>query len=133
MYEIRRYTDTDEEPLFAMIEKEGDEWRDYWLGEGREKYCRAMGNSVGYLVFEGETLCGYLRCKDDDGFGVYVHDLLVDKDYRGKEYGRLLMERVCGDFPGSAVYVMGDIPGYYEGKLGYKVEGWIYVVEGAQT
>jgi len=31
--------------------------------------------------------------------------LLVDKQYRGKEYGRLLMEQVCRDFPNEIVYV----------------------------
>jgi len=128
MYEIRRYADSDEPALNALIEKEGMEWKDYWLGGGREKYRGAMDNSIGYLIFEGSVLCGYLRCRDDDGFGIYVHDLLVDRDFRGKDYGRLLMERVCEDFPENAVYVMGDVPGYYEGKLGYKVEGWIYEV-----
>jgi len=53
---------------------------------------------------------------------------LVDKQYRGKEYGRLLMEQVCRDFPDDIVYVTGDVYPYYE-KLGYKVEGKIYTVK----
>jgi len=126
--QIRKYTPADSDNLFALIEREGDEWT-YWQGENKAKYQKALNNSIVYLVFESETLCGYLRCHNDYGFGVYVQDLLVDKQYRGKDYGRLLMERVCRDFTDDVVYVMGDVPVYYEDKLGYEVEGKIYVVK----
>ena len=126
---IRRYTPEDENLLFAMLEREGDEWKDYWQGLNREKYKKALASCINYLLFESETLCGYIRCRDDDGYGVYVYDLLVDKQFRGKEYGRLLMEQVCRDFPDDTVYVMGDIYLYYEDKLGYDIEGKIYIVK----
>ena len=125
---IRLYTPEDADQLFALIEHEGDEWQDYWRGDGKAKYMKALSNSITYLLFEGETLCGYARCRDDDGFGIYVLDLLVDKEYRGNEYGRLLMEQVCHSFPGDVVYVTGDVYPYYE-KLGYEVEGKIYIVK----
>jgi ribosomal protein S18 acetylase RimI-like enzyme len=126
---IRKYTSEDIERLLTLIEREGEEWT-YWQGDNRAKYQKALDNCVTYLVFEGETLCGYARCRGDDGFGVYVFDLLVDKQYRGKEYGRLLMEQVCRDFPNEVVYVMGgtDIYSYYGDKLGYKEEGKVYIV-----
>jgi ribosomal protein S18 acetylase RimI-like enzyme len=127
--QIRKYTPDDSDSLFALIEREGDEWKDYWSDSGRIKYQKAIDNSTVYLVFESNTLCGYLRCHDDYGFGVYVQDLLVDKAHRGKDYGRLLMERVCLDFPDDVVYVLGDVPVYYEDKLGYEIEGKIYVVK----
>lgn len=76
-----------------------------------------------------ETLvCGYARCREDDGFGVYVYDLLVRKAYRGREIGKSLMERVCQDFPDQPVYVMSDVDSYYE-KLGYRREGSIFEVK----
>jgi GNAT superfamily N-acetyltransferase len=59
---------------------------------------------------------------------VYIYDLLVDKLYRGKSYGKLLMEQVCKDNPNSTVYVMSDVDEYYAGKLGYKREGSILIV-----
>ena len=130
---IRKYTSADSDILFDLIKREGDEWRDYWCETGRAKYQKAIDNSIVYLVFESDILCGYLRCHDDYGFGIYVQDLLVDKAYRGKDYGRLLMERVYRDYPDDVVYVMGDVPVYYEDKLGYKIEGKIYVVRGNQT
>ena len=124
---IRKYTPAHADNLFALIQREGDEW-EYWQGDNRIKYKKALGNSIVYLLFEGEVLCGYARCRDDDGFGIYVLDLLVDKQYRGKEYGRLLMEQVCHDHPNDTVYVTGDVYPYYE-KLGYEVEGKIYKVK----
>ena len=128
---IRKYTPADIDRLFALIEREGEEWT-YWQGENRTKYQKALDNCITYLVFEGDILCGYARCRGDDGFGVYVFDLLVDKQYRGKEYGRLLMEQVCRDFPNEIVYVTGgtDVYSYYEDKLGYAEEGKVYIVKG---
>jgi len=125
---IRRYVPEDEEALFHLRKREGDEWKDTWQGEGRLKYQKALANSISYLLFEGSELCGYARCRDDDGFGFYVYDLLVDKKHRGKEYGRMLMEQACFDFPNDTIYVMSDVNPYYE-KLGYKVEGTIFIVK----
>jgi len=125
---IRLYNQEDESELFSMIEREGDEWQDYWSGVGREKYRKALANSITYLLYADEKLCGYARCRDDDGYGVYVYDLLVDKCSRGNEYGRLLMERVCRDFPDDIIYVMSDVNSYYE-KLGYEIEGTIFIVK----
>lgn len=123
---IKPYTAKDENELFALIEREGKEWT-YWQGENRVKYKKALAECTVYLAFEGETLCGYVRARNDFGFGVYIMNLLVDKAYRGCEYGRMLMERICKDFPSGAVYVLGDVYPYYE-KLGYKEEGKVYVV-----
>lgn len=125
---IRRYGKNDESQLFALLEREGEEWSGYWYGENRKKYTKALDHSISYLIFSKDELCGYARCRDDDGFGAYVYDLLVDKSHRGKEYGRLLMEQVCKDFPESEVYVLGDNYPYYE-KLGYAIEGTIYIVK----
>jgi len=125
---VRRYTKADEDALFAMIEAEGEEWQAHWQGTGRDKYVVALENSIVYIILQEGILCGFARCRDDDGFGVYVYDLLVDKAYRGQEYGRKLMERACKDFPDSTVYVMSDVNPYYE-KLGYETEGTIFVVK----
>ena len=125
---IRLYEKADENALFALIEREGDEWKEYWCEPGRKKYQKALQNSISYLIFEDGKLCGYARCRDDDGFGIYVYDLLVDKEYRGNGYGRMLMEKVCCDHPSMAVYVMSDVDPYYS-KLGYEKEGSIFIVK----
>lgn len=125
---IRRYEEKDEQQLFALLEREGEEWKGYWQASGREKYKKAIKNSTVYLLLEGDLLCGYARCRDDDGYGIYVYDLLVDKASRGKEYGRLLMEQASRDFPDAPAYVLGDTYPYYE-KLGYETEGIIYIIK----
>ena len=124
---IRRYTPEDEPKLFELIENEGEEWQDYWRGTGKDKYRKALANSIVYVVYVGEILYGFARCRNDDGYGTYVYDLLVSSKYRGNEYGRLLMEKVASDFPNNIVYVMSDVNPYYE-KLGYKVAGTIFIV-----
>jgi len=123
---VRRYTPGDACRLFALIKAEGEGWI-YWQGHNRQKYEKLLEECITYLLLEDETLCGYLRVRNDGGFGMYVYDLLVDKVHRGKGYGRLLMERVCQDYPNDTVYVMSDVDGYYT-KLGYEKEGSIFIV-----
>jgi ribosomal protein S18 acetylase RimI-like enzyme len=123
---IRAYQKADEEALFSMMKIEAD-WEAYCFGEGRKNYKRALQTSLTYLLFEEEKLCGYARCREDDGFGVYVYDLLVDASCRGKHFGRYLMEQVCKEYPEQTVYVMSDVDPYYE-KQGYQKEGTIFIV-----
>ena len=114
--EIRKYRKADEASLFDLLVSEGDEWSDYH-GVGREKYIKALESSITYVAWDDALVCGYARCREDDGLGVYVYDLLVRKTHRGRLIGKSLMERVCRDFPGQPVYVMSDADSYYE-KLG---------------
>jgi len=124
---IKKYTPEDEAKLFDLIENAGDEWKAYWQGAGKEKYRNAIVDSIVYVVYVGETLCGYARCRQDEPTGIYVIDLLVNPKFRGNEYGRLLMEKVVEDFPDTTVYVNSDVNPYYE-KLGYKAIGTIFKV-----
>lgn len=121
---IRPYKAADSVALFVMMEKEAD-WDDYCLGDGREKYQLALQTSLTYVLLENDTLCGYVRCREDAGFGIYVYDLLVDINSRGKNYGRYLMERVSEDFPEQTIYILSDVDPYYE-KQGYQKEGSVF-------
>lgn len=127
---VRRYSRPDRDIVFALIQREGAEWADYWQGRGRARYERALDTSITYVVVAGGAIRGYARCRDDDGFGIYVCDLLVDQSARGHGYGRMLMDAVCRDHPQDTVYVMSDVDGYYE-KLGYQREGSIFAVRDA--
>ena len=124
---IKKYIPEDEQKLFELIENEGEEWQYYCRGAGKEKYRKALANSITYVVYVGETLCGYARCREDEATGIYVIDLLVNPEYRGNKYGRLLMEKVVADYPDTTVYVNSDVNPYYE-KLGYKAIGTIFMV-----
>ena len=124
---IERYTESDESALLELMRCEGDEWACYHGDRYWERYRRALEESITYVVREEDRLCGFCRCRDDRGFGVYIYDLLVAAEARGKGYGRCLMERVCLDFPDDTVYVMSDVDVYYE-KQGFRREGSIFEV-----
>jgi len=129
---IETYSDEDETRLFEMMRGEGEEWACYFGEKAITKYKRALKNSRTYVVYERDILCGFARCRDDDGFGVYIYNLLVKNEFRGHGLGRRLMERVCHDYPRDTVYVMSDVDAYYE-KLGYRREGSIFVVSRSDT
>jgi ribosomal protein S18 acetylase RimI-like enzyme len=122
---IRRYRKSDEERLFGLFREE-ESWQDYLNNSG--KYKKALLSCATYIAEEDGEICGYARCREDDGFGVYIYDLLVSPRYRGREIGRLLMEKVYNDFNGQTCYAMSDADGYYR-KLGYKKIGSIFMVK----
>jgi ribosomal protein S18 acetylase RimI-like enzyme len=124
---IRRYTDQDEQALFAMMEQEGSDWSDYFGNKGRQQYIAALKASITLVMFEQNELCAYARIHEDGGFGVYVYDLLVGKNYRGKGYGKALMSHVKTMFPEQSAYVMSDVDEYYC-KLGYDRIGSIFEI-----
>lgn len=125
--EIREYRKEDNIQLFNLMEREGEEWAEYYGAENQEKYLVAISHSITHVLHENGLLCGYIRCKEDDGFGVYILDLLVNKEHRGREFGRQLIQSVKNVFPNEPVYVMSDVDPYYE-KLGFKKVGSVLEV-----
>ncbi len=126
--EIRPYGTADASLLFDLLVDEGDAWSDYHAVANRDKFMKALASSITYLACDDALACGYVRCREDGGYGVYVHDLLVRKSYRGGQIGKRLMDRVRQDYPDQTVYVMSDVDPYYE-KLGYDRAGSIFVVK----
>lgn len=126
--EIRKYTKDDEKKLMDIIELEGEEWKDYLDPKVPYKYKNALENSVTYVAYEKEELCGYSRSFLDNGYYIYVCDLLVTKKHRGKSIGRKLMECIYNDYPDiMSVYVMSDVDEYYK-KQGYGKAGSVFEV-----
>ncbi|MBC7290985.1 MAG: GNAT family N-acetyltransferase [Actinotalea sp.] len=120
----------DEASLFDMILQEGGGWSEYLGPSDRHRYATALASSTTYVAREDAVVCGYVRCRGDDGLGVYVHDLLVRRSHRGRHLGRALLDRVRADFGGQPVYVLSDVDAYYEG-LGYPRAGSVFrVVDG---
>lgn len=130
--EIRRYSKmADEDRLIAMLQDEGQDWSCYWAEDVCNKYRQALQQSITYVCYVDDVLCGYSRSLDDCGFYVYVCDLLVRPEYRGRNIGRMLMECIVRDYPGQTVYVMSDVDEYYR-KQGYKREGSVFEVSNSE-
>ncbi len=124
---IEKYQSAHEQALLALLEKEG--WTCYCSdGDRFTRYKEALHQSISYVLMQGGSLCGYIRCHDDYGNGLYIYDLLVDKDDRGKGYGNLLMKKVKAEFPETETFVLSGVDKYYE-KLKLKKAGSIFEVE----
>ena len=117
----------DEAKLMQMLHEEGEEWSCYWKDEVAPKYRKALHDNITYVAYEEDTLCGSVRALNDCGFYIYICDLLVSKEHRGRDVGRKLMQRLCAEYPKQTVYVMSDHDDYYQ-HLGYAREGSIFTV-----
>ncbi len=125
---IKIYDKNDEMGLLDLLYDEGEEWIDYYNQNGREKLIRALASSIAYLAYEGNIVIGYIRAREDDGFGVYIYDLLVRKSYRGHNIGKQLMEHIASKYFDQTIYVMSDVDNYYE-KVGYQRVGSIFEIK----
>jgi len=110
-----------------MLEREGEEWADYWRGENRDKYTKTLLECTKFLCFDQAELVGFIRVREDGPVSVFIMDLLVDKNHREKGYGSALLNHAKEYFPGKDVYVLGasEVYDFYE-KLGYTEEGKVY-------
>ncbi|MEA4971040.1 MAG: hypothetical protein VB051_11060 [Candidatus Pelethousia sp.] len=50
------------------------------------------------MAYDGDVLCGYARCREDGGFGLYVYDPLVKKSYRGRQLGKMPAAQPAADY-----------------------------------
>lgn len=116
------YTKKQETMLFDLISKEPN-FITYI--QHKSHYIEALNQSITYLYIKDDKAVAYLRGKQDQIFGFYVYDLLVDKDYRGHQLGKALIDHVKQMH--QTVYIMSDENGYYD-KLKLKQIGSIYEV-----
>lgn len=125
---IRKYDQPkDFDALLSVLISEGEEWSCYSSDENQKRYVKALDTSIVFVAEENGKIIGYSRSLFDEGYHVFVTDLLVHKDHRGSEIGRQLMEVLIDEYPDYEVYVMSDVDPYYE-KLGYKNEGTLFRV-----
>ncbi len=64
---------------------------------------------------------------NDYGFGLYVYDLLVHKNFRGKQYGKKLLTHLKAQFSVIPVYVLSDVDEYYH-KQDYQKIGSVFEI-----
>lgn len=122
---IKYLDDRDETSLMQMIREE-DGW-DYADQDKADTYKKALNSSITYVAYNENVLCGYSRSMDDGGICIFVCDLLVKPEFRGKHIGKQLMECIHKDYPDREVYVLSGVDCYYE-KVQYKKVGSIFEV-----
>jgi GNAT superfamily N-acetyltransferase len=75
--------------------------RSTWsAGISRESVCRALSNSHGYALFDGEpgtVQIGFARVITDFATFAYLADVFVLEDYRNKNLGRWLCTTIQAD------------------------------------
>ena len=126
MVTIRKYSKQHDEANVMQLIANEDGW-DYANSDMAEQYKAALEQSVTYVAYFDNQICGYSRSLNDCGFYIYVCDLLVSPTYRGHSIGKQLMECIYAHYPNHVVYVMSGVDGYYE-KVGYSKEGSIYLI-----
>jgi len=125
--EIRKYNkEKDERKVIEIIELEGEEWT-YSAPDTVDKYKMALENSITFVAYKNDELCGFSRSINDNDFYVYVCDLLVTPRFRGQNIGKQLMKCLYDDFPDATVYVMSDVDEYYQ-KIGCRKVGSVFEV-----
>jgi GNAT superfamily N-acetyltransferase len=78
------------------------------------------------VVTEGERVIGFVRGMTDGKITMYIAELLVDSDYRGKGLGRLLLDACHALYPHARL----DLISTEEANPFYKTIGFRYVGEG---
>ena len=122
--EIKKYDPLSEyHKLLEILKAEGEEWKDYV----DSKYQEVLKQSITYVAYVNNELCGFSRSINDYGLYIWVIDLLVDKRFRGNSIGEKLIECLLIDYPKQDAFVMSDIDAYYK-KLGYRKHGSIFKI-----
>jgi ribosomal protein S18 acetylase RimI-like enzyme len=123
MSSILKYQKKHEDELICLLGQELD-WSSFLSHDAIDKFKEALLESETFLCeFEG-NICGYIRALVDN-FGIYISELYVSPQYRGKGVGAELLERIKQEYPKQDVYVLSDEDAYYE-KLGYQRVGSVF-------
>ena len=78
------------------------------------------------VVTEGEQVIGFVRGMTDGEITMYIAEILVDANYRGKGIGRLLLDACHALYPHARL----DLISTDEATPFYKANGFGYVGEG---
>jgi len=92
-----------------------------------DNYKKSLDKSITYVCYENGAFCGYLRALLDDGFAIYISELFVVPEWRGRAVGRSLITKVKTNYRHLTVYALSDEDTYYE-KLGYRSIGSVYEI-----
>jgi GNAT superfamily N-acetyltransferase len=125
---IRNYGPEHEADVLAALRKDPD-WAMFTTGDAIDNYRKRLQEGVTYVCHEHGTFAGYARALLDEGIALYISELFVVPEMRGRRVGRTLIATLKRDFAGLTVYALSDEDAYYE-MLGYKRIGSVFEVHG---
>ncbi len=125
--QIRKYKEDNDYKNIITLFKSEEDW-DWFLGDDIIiKHKKSLKESITYVAYNDTELIGYSRSIEDIESYIYVCELLINKEYRGRKTGKKLLDRLLLDYPDHELLVMSDEDPYYK-KLGYNIEGSIFKV-----
>lgn len=99
-----------------------------WKGMPEEQIKQSL-NACDYIVTvrDADQIVGMARCLSDGVYMAYIFDVVVHRDYRGKNIGRSIIEKIICHYKDSNNYLMqivllavtSDVEPFYK-KLGFK-------------
>lgn len=125
--EIRRYNEEIDYNNIVILFKSEKDWSCFLDDSAIAKHKKSLNESITYVAYVDDELVGYSRSIEDMELYVYVCELLVNKNFRGRSIGKKLLDRIFVDYPNHEIYVMSDVDPYYK-KMGYKIEGSLFRV-----
>ncbi len=118
MISIKLYEESrDFEHIIRSCEAEG--WVKFYSTK-KEYFRQALKTSESYVAYDDGQYCGFTRCITDGHFTIFCCEIIVDKEYRRKGVGRLLLKTVNDKYPTCAMDVISDNDDFYKAN-GFKV------------
>jgi GNAT superfamily N-acetyltransferase len=124
---IRKYEREDEADVFCALRKDPD-WAMFTTEDAIDNYRKRLQEGVTYVCYEDGAFAGYARALLDEGIALYISELFVVPEMRGRRVGRRLIATLKRDFADLTVYALSDEDAYYE-MLGYKRIGSVFEID----
>ena len=113
---FRQAKETDIKRIHELFLEEG--WKTYT----EDLLKKLLNNSNWIIAEENNKIYGFARYISDNVLSIYLCEILVDKDLRGREIGKLIIKKIFEDNPGLRMDLLSDSDSFYK-KLNFRELG----------